>query len=112
MGNLINFYSPSAANINSLKVHFAPKQNLNGQTKPWPAGGGKNILNMDWFTATNSYISSTGATGNMSYYSYTDYLELAPNTYTISGVNNTEASISACAECVRRKRLPASRRRP
>ena len=89
MGNLINFYSPSAANINSLKVHFAPKQNLNGQTKPWPAGGGKNILNMDWFTATNSYISSTGATGNMSYYSYTDYLELAPNTYTISGVNNT-----------------------
>ena len=89
MGNLINFYSPSAANINSLKVHFAPKQNLNGQTKPWPAGGGKNILNMDWFTATNSYIGSTGATGTMAYYSYTDYLELAPNTYTISGINNT-----------------------
>lgn len=82
MGNLINFYSPSAANINSLKVHFAPKQDEQGQT-------GKNLLNRAWFTATNSYLNSSGVSGTMSYFSYTDYITLEPNTYTISGVNNT-----------------------
>ena len=88
-GPVASFHCPTEATIRSLKVHFSPKQNLNGQTNPWPGGGNKNLLNMDLFTAHNTYISSTGATGNMSYYSYTECMELAPNTYTLSGVNNT-----------------------
>lgn len=31
------------ANLKSLTVNIKPKQNLNGYSSPWPAGGGKNL---------------------------------------------------------------------
>lgn len=32
--------------IEGMKIHFLPKQNLNGQDAPYPPGGGKNLVNI------------------------------------------------------------------
>lgn len=42
--NLVSFKSAARMPITSLKAHFKPKQDLHGYSKPWPAGGGKNLL--------------------------------------------------------------------
>lgn len=41
-GSLISFYALQGGLIDSLSVPITPTQNLNGYTKPWPAGGGEN----------------------------------------------------------------------
>ena len=41
---LQNFVTDMAAPLRECRVHFEPVQDLHGYDKPWPAGGGKNIL--------------------------------------------------------------------
>ena len=42
--NLVSFQNAARVPIESLKCHFAPIQDLHGYSKPWPGGGGKNLL--------------------------------------------------------------------
>ena len=42
--NFVSFKSAARVPIDSLKVHFKPIQDLRGYDHPWPAGGGKNLL--------------------------------------------------------------------
>ena len=46
----------------SLKVQMNPIQDLHGYDNPWPAGGGKNLLNPDTLSSRDSYytINSNG----------------------------------------------------
>ena len=45
-GGIASFRSAARVPIESLKCHFKPKQDLHGYDYPWPAGGGKNLLNV------------------------------------------------------------------
>ena len=45
-GNPVSFVSGGDSSIDSLTVPFSPIQDLNGYDHPWPAGGGKNLLNI------------------------------------------------------------------
>ena len=53
--SLQNFKTDVIAPLKECKVHFSPVQDLHGYSKPWPAGGGKNIAK----PYDNSYVSST-----------------------------------------------------
>lgn len=43
-GNPVIFTTNFAQNAKALSVDFAPKQNLNGYSKPWAGGSGENLL--------------------------------------------------------------------
>ena len=59
--NLTSFKAASSVPITSLKAYFKPKQDLHGYSRPWPAGGGKNLLNVENATPTGtSFILSEG----------------------------------------------------
>ena len=60
-GEIASFRSATHAPIESLKYHFKPKQSFNGYDKPWPAGGGKNLLN----------INANNKIGNSKFMTYT-----------------------------------------
>lgn len=45
--------------VEGMKIHFLPKQNLNGQDAPYPPGGGVNLFDKDNVT-TGSRLSTTG----------------------------------------------------
>lgn len=44
---LQNFVTDMAAPLKECKVHFLPKQDLNGYSKPWIGGAGKNLFNIN-----------------------------------------------------------------
>ena len=44
-GNPVSF-TAKAAPLRQLKVAFSPVQDLHGYDSPWPAGGGKNLVNV------------------------------------------------------------------
>ena len=80
--------------VESLKVNISPVQNLNGQSSPYPSGGGKNLAspveggNKNGVTCT---VNSDGsaklngtARGNAAFYS--DYFTLKAGTYKSNGV--------------------------
>ena len=55
-GEIASFMTPAKTNIKSLKVHFSPKQNLHGYSKPWVAGSGKNLCpDLAHMTSTMPY---------------------------------------------------------
>ena len=55
-GEIATFMTPAKTNIKSLKVHFSPKQDLHGYTKPWVGGGGKNLCpDLAHMTSTMPY---------------------------------------------------------
>lgn len=45
-GDIVSFDAVALDEITELKVNIEPIQNLNGYDNPWPAGGGKNKLNV------------------------------------------------------------------
>ena len=49
-GDIASFRSAARVPIESLKCHFKPKQDLHGYDKPWPAGGGKNLITSTEYT--------------------------------------------------------------
>ena len=59
-GNPVSFTARNAP-LKQLKVAFSPKQDLHGYDSPWPAGGGKNLLNMAEVVPQGEYLNN-GAT--------------------------------------------------
>lgn len=58
-GSTVQFDGITGASITSLSTTITPIQDLHGYAKPWPAGGGKNILPLtEWFQA--GYTTTTG----------------------------------------------------
>ena len=88
-GNPVSF-TAKAAPLRQLSVAFSPKQDLHGYDSPWPAGGGKNLLNTALYrsypitqngvTATlnsDGTISLTGTATATSYFSVVNYITLS-----------------------------------
>ena len=51
-GNPISISDALAKPAESLSIEILPQQDLHGYSNPWPAGGGKNLLNIPDFPAT------------------------------------------------------------
>lgn len=83
--------------VKTLTVDIDPVQDLHGYDNPWPAGGGKNLLNPAVFNDSKYTINSdgsvtvTGADGR-AWTSITDTLSLPAGTYTISKTPTTGTS--------------------
>ncbi len=79
--------------VTSLIADITPVQNLNGQSAPYPAGGGKNMLNVTESGVTSSQrCTMTGTEGNLTFTSTGNYGRVGfsisnltvGNTYTFS----------------------------
>ena len=96
-GKIANFESDREALVNNLTVGIDPVQDLHGYDNPWPAGGGKNLLNIPDVAETvasgvtqkieNGHITASGTnTNGYSFYLITSesnwYLDAG--TYTLS----------------------------
>jgi len=72
------------APVKKLVVNIEPVQDLHGYDSPWPAGGGKNLFDIDRWTDASSYPGS----GAYSYH-YSDLVQLEPNTtYAASAIGS------------------------
>ena len=93
-GSIASFSDGSPAPVTALSVAIEPVQDLHGYDNPWPAGGGKNLLNMSWlsnqtvngitFTNNDGQITITGtatATTNLN----GPIFVLPAGTYSLSG---------------------------
>lgn len=74
-GSIITFENPGGATVTALSAAINPVQDLHGYSNPWPAGGGKNLLQntgtsktengITWTVNTDGTISAKGtASGN------------------------------------------------
>lgn len=54
-GSLITFDAPSGGIFDSLSVPITPTQDLHGYAKPWPGGGGENLLPMPITSGSYNY---------------------------------------------------------
>lgn len=73
-GNPISVSDALAKPAESLSIEILPQQDLHGYDSPWPAGGGKNMLDPDKRTESSQNI----------YYYFTDGIVLKAGTYTLS----------------------------
>lgn len=57
-GSLIHIIDALVSPVNAMTVNIDPVQDLNGYDNPWPAGGGKNLYNIDDASigTTNTYL--------------------------------------------------------
>ena len=87
-------------NLTYCNVQFSPKQDFNGYSAPWPAGGGVNKFNKDGTDTANGYVAdryiiSIGlliepTTGT---WFVSEYIPVKSNTtYTISGLASTDSN--------------------
>lgn len=81
---LITFDANGEA-VESLKVYFDPVQSFNGYDHPWPAGGGKNMLDPDY---------RSNLTSNIRFYYNTDGILLKANTPYTFGISSPSAQNS------------------
>lgn len=58
-GDVATFEADSAKPLNGLTVNVEPIQDLHGYDSPWPAGGGKNLLQVTATTQTKDGITFT-----------------------------------------------------
>lgn len=61
-GSIVSFIANKAAAIRNLTVQLEPQQDLHGQDAPYPAGGGKQLLNpsaFDGLPSTNNGVTAT-----------------------------------------------------
>ena len=61
--SILSFLSNKVKPIDALTVTLSPIQSLNGYDAPWPAGGGKNLFNVDAVentSASNGTITNNG----------------------------------------------------
>lgn len=61
-GSLAHFETDLVAPLKECKVYFEPKQDLHGYDKPWPAGGGKNLFNINAIEQNPSDTAATNTT--------------------------------------------------
>ena len=85
VGNPVSF-TAKAAPLKQLKVAFSPKQDLHGYDSPWPAGGGKNKINVVRTTmAGNGYLINLSD------------LAIPAGTYTVSVKPSAVANITGAS---------------
>lgn len=74
-GSIATFWTDMAARLKSCKVSMNPVQDLHGYDSPWPAGGGKNLLNPAsatelgktvWFCEPDGFLFKAGVTYTLS----------------------------------------------
>ena len=80
-GNPLSFIARTAHALKSCVVGIEPVQDLHGQANPYPAGGGKNLINNERYNASSNVFfggaTSNAATSNPS-------IILPAGTYTLS----------------------------
>lgn len=85
-GKIINFTGRNNTKIDDLKVNIEPVQDLHGQDTPYPAGSGKNLLQM-----TVDYLKShnTGGTWTENKYALNsvEFTILTDNAGNVNGIN-------------------------
>ena len=55
-GNPLEFYAPKAHALKSCVVNISPVQDLHGYDSPWPAGGGKNKINVSDMSGSKTSV--------------------------------------------------------
>ena len=91
MGSITTFNTSVKKPFEAVRCHFEPKQDLHGYNKPWPAGGGKNILDMsDENIVLGKYINNGGnVIGNINNFYNSAYVPVSSSTaYTLSMSQN------------------------
>lgn len=73
----LQFVTDMVAPLESLVIGFSPIQDLHGYNSPWPAGGGKNLLNAN---------ADTGSSNNV------NYIKNGDGTYTVNGTADGTSS--------------------
>ena len=58
-GDIVHITDGSPYPVDALKVGIEPVQDLHGYDNPWPAGGGKNLIEPKMATATNADVTCT-----------------------------------------------------
>ena len=85
-GAIVTFTTLRAAPLRSLAVTMGPKQDLNGYSYPWPAGGGKNLFNGTFLQGYWAYAD--GGWVNSNAWIATEKIPCKPSTYyTVSADN-------------------------
>ena len=64
-GDVVNFETNVTAPLKNLRVTMEPVQDLHGYDKPWPVGGGKNMISFPYSTADGTYVGVTFATDSV-----------------------------------------------
>ena len=72
--SIINITDGSASPVTALSVGIEPVQDLHGYDNPWPAGGGKNILDVTKSTDGYRLSITTGNPEAISNFTVTDYI--------------------------------------
>lgn len=73
-GSIASFTDGSASPVTALSVGIDPMQDLHGYDNPWPAGGGKNILDVTKSTDGYRLSITTGNPEANSSFTVTDYI--------------------------------------
>lgn len=87
-GNIVEIEPGIGDRVTGLAVPFIPIQDLHGYSHPWPAGGGKNLLNPA--TMAPGYLENSGnvhAQDNQKEYYSTEYYEIGSQTSISVGYN-------------------------
>ena len=113
-GSVVSFFDGSDLPVESLTVNVESVQDLNGYSNPWPAGGGKNLLNPNIYPTMNKngivvtpnsdgILKVTGTpstttwyyctTGNVSYKA-SSILTLPAGSYTFSIRNKSDSAVA------------------
>ena len=74
--------------VESLKVNINPVQDLNGQSNPYPAGGGKNKFSSDIGTY-GIWIGSSGSESTYAQGYVTNAIRITPSTSYVASVSGT-----------------------
>ena len=97
-GDIVSWNSENTYPLKGLSVSIDPVQDLHGYDNPWPAGGGKNLLDTSWVSdqTKNDVVIKKNSDGSISmkgtasdtfqlYDQQNSSFSLPAGTYTISG---------------------------
>lgn len=98
-GSVANFETDLALPLKSLEIDVNAVQDLHGYDNPWPAGGGKNLFDVD--ACTPGYLTSTGKSISDPYKEnlVSDFISVVENqtySYTSYPTTHTEPWIGWC----------------
>ena len=99
-GDVVTFTANALDAITGVTADIDPVQNLNGYSNPWPAGGGKNLLNPNTVTNDSWINTTTGAveTGHTGYV-VSDYIPVVTGeSYTKSGYGNSNRAFTYASD--------------
>lgn len=73
-GGLASFNSYVKAPVNKIEIPFSPKQDLHGYDHPWPAGGGKNLIDPNGIISGAINATTPGPIDSSTIRVVTDYI--------------------------------------